>query len=245
MTHINIINDTYKYICIFIFEKMTQDKELILKVLKPSKYGMSIKKIAENLDWSRTTVTKYLNELKDDGRVFDSEIGQYKLWLYQIPNGMTLTGEGKILLRAYMSFLKNLNKLHPEIKDGKEIGKRIAKDLDIENEFPVNFKKLVKRPLNLTQIAKTLMEVLNNIYFITYEKYNFDPPILNKNPPFIILRIKDSKYINIPLHFDILIGLIEEKVKQFYNIDVDIQIHNMLLEENIIDIKINFKKFRQ
>ena len=133
-------------------------------------------------------------------------------------------------------------KLHPEIKDGKEIGKLISRELPFEKHIPVDLEGLMKTPLDLEEIAKTFMDGLNNIYFLTYEKYIFDPPIINRDPPIsIILRIKESRYVQIPLHFEILTGLVEEKINQLFKLKIDVSINAIFPEKSMIDIKISFK----
>ena len=183
---------------------MGKNSAKLIDVLKTSRYGLSINKIAEKIGWHRNTVTKHLNILEKEGRIFSREIGQYKLWLYQESENEGIGDQDQLLLKAYELFIKNLMKLHPEITDGKEIGRLISSELEFEKHIPVDFNGIAKLPLDLNLIAKTFMDGLNNIYFLTYEKYEFDPPVINTSPPFIILRIKESRYVQIPLHFEIL-----------------------------------------
>ena len=222
---------------------MSKDKEKILEVLRPSKYGMSVKKIAEQLGWSRTTVSKYLQKLKQNEEVFDRDIGQYKIWLYNRSKGAEDTSKENLLfLKAYQLFLKYLHEYHPELEDAKKIGASIGKDLDIENFISLDINDVIKKPLELSQIAQTFMDILNNIYLLNYEEYKFDPPIINYKPPFIILRIKESDYVEIPMHFELLCGIFEEKINQLLKLNLDISIHDVFKDEKMIDIKIQVKE---
>jgi biotin operon repressor len=218
---------------------MGKNKSMILDVLEPSRYGMSINNIAENLNWHRNTVSKYLSILKDEGKVIDRKIGQYKLWISGEADRIELSEETSILLNAYISLLRNLQVLHSGVIEGKELGKLISKDLDFEKLLPIDLKDI---KLDLNSIAIYIMDILNNIYFLTHETYNFDPPIVNQSPPFIILRIRESKYIETPLHFQIITGIFEEKINKLFHLNVDISIHEIFIEESIIDIKISLKQ---
>lgn len=224
---------------------MGKNSAKLIDVLKTSRYGLSINKIAEKTGWHRNTVSKYLNILEKEEKVFNREIGQYKLYLYQKGEDEDFSEEEKLLLKAYELFIKSLMKLYPETIDGKEIGKFISKELEFEKHIPINLGKVAKRPLNLDLIAKTFMDGLNNIYFLTYEKYNFDDPIILKNPPVIILRIIESQYVQIPLHFEILTGLLEEKINQLFKLNIDVSINKIHSEQNKIDIKISFKEDKE
>jgi len=218
---------------------MGKSKSVLLELLGPSRYGMSINKIAENLNWHRNTVSKYLNILKDEGKVADRKIGQYRLWISRDTEAEPLSEETSLLLNAYISLLRNLNVLHPDVIDGKELGKLISKDLEIEKILPIDLKDI---RLDLDSIATYVMDILNNIYFLTNETYNFDPPMINQKPPFIIIRIRDSKYVETPLHFQIITGIFEAKIKQLFNLNVDITVHEIFIEEKILDIKISLKQ---
>ncbi|MHA1147191.1 MAG: hypothetical protein ACTSR8_03000 [Promethearchaeota archaeon] len=220
---------------------MGKNSAKLIDLLKASQYGLSINKIAEKIGWHRNTVVKYLGILEKEGKVFNREIGQYKLWLYQERENGDRGEQDQLLLKAYELFIKNLMKLHPDITDGKEIGKLISRELEFEKYSPFDFNGIVKQPLDLNLIAKTFMDGLNNIYFLTYERYKFlEPPIINEDPPYIILRIINSRYVQIPLHFEILTGLVEEKFNHLFPIKIDISINKIYSEHNAIDIKISF-----
>lgn len=224
---------------------MGKNSAKLIDVLKASRYGLSINKIAEKTGWHRNTVSKYLSILENEEKVFSREIGQYKLYLYQKGEEEDVSEEEKLLLKAYELFIKSLIELYPETIDGKEIGKFISRELEFEKQIPINLWDIAKRPLNLELIAKTFMDGLNNIYFLTYEKYNFDDPIILKKPPVIILRIIESQYVQIPLHFEILTGLLEEKINQLFKLNIDVSINKIHSEQNKIDIKISFKEDKE
>ena len=218
---------------------MGKNKTVLMELLRPSRYGMSVNKIAENLNWHRNTVSKYLSILKKEGKVADRKLGQYKLWISRDTEAEQVSKETSLLLNAYISLLRNLNILHPDAIDGKELGKLISKDLEIEKLLPIDLKDV---KLDLDSIATYIMDILNNIYFLTNETYNFDPPMINQKPPFIIIRIRDSKYVETPLHFQIITGIFEAKIKQLFNLEVDITVHEIFIEEKILDIKISLKQ---
>lgn len=54
-------------------------KEKIIQVLKESPNGLSIKDISKKLNKNRITVTKYLFELKGEGKIRIREVGRVKL----------------------------------------------------------------------------------------------------------------------------------------------------------------------
>lgn len=217
---------------------MVKKKGKILELLNTAPYGMSVQNMAKKLGWHRNTVSKYLTELRSDGKVKERKVGQYKIWINKESQKKSKSPQNLLLLKAYRLLLKNLRKIYHDMQDGKELGRLIGKELNIENYISLNGKDYSKKNLDLSSLAEIFMDALNTIYLFTYEKYTFDPPLTNEKPPFIIIRIRDRKYIEIPLHYQLVAGLFEEKIAQLYRLNVDISLHEIFLDEGIIDIKI-------
>ena len=55
-------------------------EEKILKILKESKWGLTVSEIAEKAHMSRLTATKYLETLKAKGLIIEKKVGAYRLW---------------------------------------------------------------------------------------------------------------------------------------------------------------------
>ncbi len=222
----------------------------ILNLLEKSKFGISIKKISEETNFSRITVTKYLKKLEKEGLVSDRRVGQYKIWYISDlkkydQSYMSRAHHG--VIEYQKSFMKYLNIFHPEIKDGKEIGKAIAKEKPIVKDvIPVNG---IKKPFNiisdLNQFAGFIIDLIKIIY-LSKDPCSIDPPIINQDPPFIIIRIRDSNYMENKLHFEIFSGIIEQEtldfLKSYPNIfdklfNIEVNVLQFLPEENIVDLK--------
>lgn len=217
---------------------MVKKKGKILEILNTAPYGMSIQNVAKKLGWHRNTVSKYLAELRTDGKVKERKVGQYKIWINKESQKKSKTPQNLLLLNAYRLLLKNLHEIYPDIQNGKKLGRLVGKELDIENYISLNSAEYSEKYFDLPSLAQIFMDTLNTIYLFTYEKYSFDPPITNENPPFIIIRIRDKKYIDIPLHYQLIAGLFEEKIAQLFRLNVDIALHQIFKDEGIIDIKI-------
>ncbi|MHA2287730.1 MAG: hypothetical protein ACXABG_02975 [Promethearchaeota archaeon] len=112
-------------------------KKKILDFLQENPSGFTIKDIAEGIDSTRITVSKYLNLLEYENEVISKEIGVYKLY-FSAERKFILTS---VMRKIYASILSGIKgKLSEE--EYREIGHNVADDLyDYQLEqFPKSLK---------------------------------------------------------------------------------------------------------
>ncbi len=209
-------------------------RKAIQNLLKNSQIGLSITNIAEELGYSRNTVSKYLKILKEEGKVYDRELGQYSIWLHNDARLYYEKDKAKgqmFALETYKHFLQYLDNNHPELgKEGKQIGNYMGKNMDILNLISPELLEFDLRLTDLNNLAKFLMDLLDNTY-LSMDSYEWEThSIIDRDevPPMIILRLKDSQYFSTPINFSMLAGVLE------------IQINSLLKNEGSmirIDIK--------
>ncbi len=224
-----------------------QRKKEILNLLKNSQVGMSIKNIAEELEYSRNTVSKYLNILEEEEKVFDRELGQYKIYLHSDAKLYFDKQKAKgqqFALETYRYFLEYLTQEHPELnREGKNAGLYMGQRMNIESLISSELLAFQTEDLSLKNIAKKVMDLLDNTY-LSMDTYEFDPPYINEDPAFILLRMRDSQYINAPINFYMLAGVMEEKFNQFleeFNISISVDVHAIHKQKRVVDLKLQIK----
>lgn len=55
-------------------------KQIILEVIRKSTEGLTIQQISDSAEMSRITATKYIHELLGEGRIYEKNIGAYRLF---------------------------------------------------------------------------------------------------------------------------------------------------------------------
>ena len=205
------------------------DKE-IHKILKSEPVGATQQTLAEKLGVSRPTISKYLQILLDKGLVVEEQIGGIKFWTcVKDSNPQSVMVYKKLvnhllneLIREYQEYvIPNINY--------KEIGKNISESLekisffDSENIFKIVQKSNILLDFSIEKLAKVIHEILgffNNILDVA----EIESPTVLKNPPIIMIRVKDSSIMREPQLIDIIIGMFEFRAGQIlgknaYNVE--------------------------
>ncbi|MCP4760459.1 MAG: HTH domain-containing protein [archaeon] len=230
-------------------EKKSAILDETLDLIKINNFGISTKKIAEKLGYSRTTIRKYLKILETDGLIFDREMGQYKIWLHIDAKeyfGKERNPGQNLILQIYHLLLKSLKLCHPELipEMGKEMGKSIGLELDFENYIDFDLKNSLKDLNDLDKTAKFMENIMNNLY-LTGDSIHFDPHVSDLSNSSIILRIRNSDFIDIPLEFYFMAGIMEKKMSFYYEKlfkkTVMVDIIGIVPEINLVDMKISFE----
>ncbi|MCP4761571.1 MAG: helix-turn-helix domain-containing protein [archaeon] len=218
----------------------------ILEFLKKSDFGTSIKKISEELEYSRKTITKHLMNLKNEGEVFDREIGQYKVWIHKDVKEFheKKNSMNDILLELYFSVIKTLEKNHKSI-DGKMLGLQMTSEFAIEKfineETFENIQKKIKKILlntkknKLEQITAEFLEVFKSLY-LSNAKYDLDF-IVNTKPLKVQINLRHEDFLNSPFYYDLLCGFMEGIIN---NIIKQIMIEKKILKPEISKFIKNF-----
>jgi biotin operon repressor len=224
----------------------------ILKLLQDARYGLSISKMAQKLEASRTTITKYLKILEDEGKAFVQDIGQYKLWYQKekyLQNKTRREALSTFYEPFYLSLLQNIPKFIKNPENLKELGKVMAKDLNFSDMTDIMVSQQFKQTslLNLTKLpnvipplqfmAQKIMTIMNSI-LTTFDNYHWAAPVILEEQNILILRMENSEYLSLPAHFHIFSGIMEEEMSKYINVRV--QIHQIHPQNNIVDIKFQF-----
>lgn len=223
-----------------------------MEILLSSQYGESIKKIAEKLDISRTTAKKYLEILASEKKVISKDVGQYVLWFHaeNMQNQLDMKKFVQTYFKPiYGALLNNFKKINVDYNKIKELGKHVSNNLPIAdinqnpiiNELMEHFNISLLKTIDRNIIADSIMEIIDSVLG-PLDAFTWDPPIIIQDSlesPIIILRMKDSEYIDIPGHFYLMAGIIEEQIKKFFTATIDIQqIHE---ENKLVDFKFSLK----
>ncbi len=212
--------------------------DTILELLRQSRFGLNLKTITEKLECSRTTVTKYLNQLEQEGLIIDRQIGQYKVWIHRdaffAGNEMKLPANS-FLFSLFASMLRNMEEVGIKSKDVKELGKKIAKDFNFSEYLDNQYLQPTETLPDLAEIADRLMRVIDSICKI-YDAYEWQPPIVRPKKWEIILRLHGSALITLaPYHFYLISGFFEHEMNKYVGGHVDvIQIQE---KEKIVDFQ--------
>ena len=212
----------------------------ITEYLKNYPYGTSIKKIATSLNKSRTTIAKYLKELEDEGKVSPKEVGIYSLWVLTESQSSYQTNPFRILsLEVYKNLMRNLVTLYPTIlEQGNELGRMIAPNLNVEavlEQSEIRINELRNILKSEKQILKMAVEFLLSMNLIG-DTYTIEPTIIDSESHVAYLTLKKSQFLDAPLHFKIVCGILEKKLED-NGIKIKITIHEINRKDEFITLK--------
>lgn len=235
---------------------MNIKEEIVDYLIKKSGMGANIVKISENLGRDRKTISNYLMELKEEGTISSRKIGRIKIWYHL--GTERIDKSQKYFYQMYTLMLKYIDHIEstksPE--DFKKLGKLMARDLDFEEVANINLKDfftIPNNPFDILSISKQVMDGID-LYYGPSDDYEWVLPIPHYNDDmnnlYFILRMRDSAYIDLPMHFYIMAGGIEAIIEtifinniNFYSMidNFKVYIHRIYKKENAVDIKISAK----
>lgn len=192
-------------------------KNEILELLKNSHLGLSIRNISDQLNRSRTTITKYLKILEDEDVVSERQISQYKVWI--LKDNLNLDKRNSLIFAIVDSILRNLSNLDLKKDDIKNLGKMVANEMDfadfIDNSILKEFRDLIKigkfpKP---EKIANGILDIIDSVISL-YDNYEWDrPPIIHKDGS-ITIRMRNSELMSNQNHYYFISGFIEYAMEQ-------------------------------
>ncbi len=229
-------------------EKQAKYKPEILRLLKNKQHGMIATDIKEHLNHSlsRNTIQSYLEQLKDEKKVYLVKIGRYELWFHknQKDNRIDISQDlsNHPIFPFFSNFLDSLeNNLANELIDWKGIGYELGKTFKFEPYFPKLRYFVVDEPSKIFNLNREIYPIILRQIFIFFGDYNveIDPPIIQKEMNSIIFRIRGSKFYKNKIFFHLLCGIEEAEIGQIVPFPVKINVLQQIIEKKIIDI--NFK----
>ena len=218
-------------------------KDEILGVLIKSRFGMNVTKIAENLKISRTTVTKYLKSLEKEGLAIVQDVGQYKLWIHK-DIYIEEKNKGKqlqnFIIPIYQTILKNFKNVGVGTEDVKELGKRTAREfnfVEYSDSRVFDFAKDMQMSYDNfkpEELAQFFMNVIDSVGR-WFDNYVWKPPIIINGTRIIILRMENSNFIDAPMHFYLIAGVMEEELNNYFSGKVTV--NQIATVEKVVDFK--------
>jgi DNA-binding transcriptional ArsR family regulator len=188
-------------------------KEKILNFLQENPSGFTIKDIAEGIESTRITVSKYLNLLEYENKVVSQEIGVYKLYFSAERKFILLS----VMRKIYNSILTGIKgKFNKE--EYKEIGHIVAEsvyDYQVE-QFPKSLKiQMTSYRKFLSSFAKFYPYV--DLFYLKKLKVEGD---VNEEEEKAVYHFKNVELLEISedfeQHFYILAGVLERTLSKVF-----------------------------
>ncbi|TFG30481.1 MAG: HTH domain-containing protein [Promethearchaeota archaeon] len=183
----------------------------ILEYIKKKTDGVTITDIAEDTDFSRNTVSKYVSILGLKKKIFSRKVGAYKLYF----NAEEISFPKLFTIAYYKGLLSGLKRNFPDSEEiFKEIGRNCYEYIDF-SLGPMISKEL--KGLKVNRLIKIYYEVFGRFY----PSYEVAQPLidisvqnLDENNTRTILKFSNSEFLQTTddflLHAYIIAGLIEE-----------------------------------
>lgn len=218
---------------------------MITRVIEDSaNLGLTITDIANELDISRNTVYKYLHELENDDKIYDKQVGRYKLYYSkEVP----LLREYKVGITSFIKeLLANIKRTFPNQEAlFKSFGMNIADKIQIP--FTEEGRKLLKglKGREDDELLDTIEDYLPFFNFLQ-DSMKISNVELKKSEKRAIITFINSKMLekndNYLYYFYIMVGLMEKKLSDILEKEVRFDILNYELFDKKEDsyIKVSF-----
>jgi hypothetical protein len=211
-------------------------KDKILNFLQENPSGFTIKDIAEGIESTRITVSKYLNLLEYENKIICQEIGVYKLYFSAERKFILLS----VMRKIYNSILTGIKgKFNKE--EYKEIGHILAEEIYdyVIEQFPKSLKtQMTSYRKFLSSFAKFYPYV--DIFYLKELKVEAD---VNEEEEKAVYHFKNVELFEISedfdQHFYILAGALERTLsKAFPRRPTICNVLSMSLKKKTVDIEI-------
>ncbi|MHA1803633.1 MAG: HTH domain-containing protein [Promethearchaeota archaeon] len=189
-------------------------KNEILEFLENNPSGFTITDIAEEINSTRTTVSKYLSLLEQEKKVLSKEIGVYKLYFSAERRFMALN----LFQAYYKSLLMGIKDKFSDKQDFKEIGYQICDNLFdfFYNQFPKSIRDQIK---SFKDFLKFFGKVYPELDFIYSDNLTIQENVNLENEE-AIYQFKNIGILDFPLdleyHFYIISGMIERSLTKIF-----------------------------
>ncbi|MHA1681282.1 MAG: hypothetical protein ACTSUE_09750 [Promethearchaeota archaeon] len=232
----------------------TELKDRILELLGGETLGMTKSKLADNLGASRPTVSKYVDILHEEGRIKRMAVGEFKFWALakkRETRDSPLKMSFRIIIDLVLEYVCRYT--NHEV-NWKEFGQFIGKNLDLSKIVQTDFFfDLIYNESGddsvgggsgmlppsgevlLQRLSKIFLEMFKAIVTI-FDECIIDEPIIIHDPAIITLRLHDTAFNEYKKVFEIVAGLVEQKMRtDFYDMAVTIDF-NEPVKTDILDI---------
>jgi predicted transcriptional regulator len=207
----------------------------ILDHLLINQSGLTITDIANDLNTSRITASKYIEILKAEKKVVSKKIGAYKLY-YSAERSLI---PKKVMLAYYTGLLTSLKK---EIKDKskyKEFGKTIVDYIESIYLFSFPDNKEFRKGPDYTNYLKNVKKLIIYTDFIYEENPKIEMEPIENGAIFKISKIKlFEKSKDFAYHYYLASGVIERFISKHLEKDVECSVEEIDLKNNSVKLKI-------
>ena len=201
--------------------------------------GLTITDIAEGLETSRITASKYIRILEAEKKVVAKQIGAYKLY-YSAERSLI---PKKIMLAYYTGLLTSLKREIKNVEKYKEFGRTIADYIRFAYSFSFPENEALKNGPDYTQYFKNVKRLLTSIDFVYEEKPKIKMESLDNGVVFNISQIHlFEKSKDLAYHFYIASGVFEKLVSNDLGRAITCNVEKIDTENNFVSLKITFNE---
>jgi len=212
-------------------------KEIINHLLM-NQSGLTITDIANGLNTSRITASKYLGILKAEKKVVSKQIGAYKLY-YSAERSLI---PKKIMLAYYIGLLSSIKREIRDTEKYKEFGKIIADYIGFAYSFSFPENANLKKGPDYSKYFKNFSKLLTYIDFIYENKPKIKTEVIDKG---VIFNISDidlfDKSKELDFHYYIASGVIEKLVSKDLNKVIICNVEEIDTDKKSVRLKIIIK----
>lgn len=224
--------------------KITNSYELrIIDVLRQKSHGSTITEIANEMEASRNTVSKYVSRLEDMGRIESKKVGVYKLYYSY--------GDGIMSKNTFINFYKGLvYGLKIEFPDREDKIKEIGKYIADFYALPLINEKTFKDESPSIQTILLLLEEFNTYNDLFNENSSLSGiEVIEPNEKFSI-KLSNFTFLHdsseFIYHIYIVVGYLERLLTKKFGKQVkcnikDFHISDKNSSESYVEVILEFK----
>ena len=215
-------------------------KAEIVNHLKENPFGLTIKDIAEGIDTTRITVSKYISILELQEKVISRQIGVYKLYFSSERVLIPLN-----LVRSfYKGILTGLKGKLSNKKEFKELGYAIADVMKVEllEQFPKSLREKIRS-------FKEFLEFFGKLYpyldFVPDKNLIIEENI-SKDGSKALFYLKNLNLLTLSedfkYHFYILTGMMEKSLSRIFKREIICEVQSIDLNDKSVKISVESRK---
>lgn len=210
----------------------------ILNFIKNNPAGVTITDIADGINSSRNTVSKYIIYLETDGEVNYKKLGPYNLYFSversHIPKRM--------IMMHYDGLLNGIKKKLSSIQDYKELGHSVAENMYLPYGSKIPDEILPHKRGNKKRFLKYFGNVFPYIDFIYDSVVDIDIEI-NEEGSEVVYRLNNiefESYENIEVHFYIESGVIEKYLTKILKTEAQCNVDTIDKDNKFVELSVQF-----
>ena len=201
--------------------------------------GSTITDIANGLDTSRITVSKYIGILEAEKKVVSKQLGAYKLY-YSADRSLI---PKKIMLAYYSGLLSSLKREISDKGKYKEFGKNIAEFIEFAYSFSLPENADLRKGPDYSSFFKNVRKILNYIDFVYENRPKIKVEAIKNSAQFLITDIDlFEKSKDLDYHYYIASGVIEKLGSKFLEKEVECNVEDIDLDNKTVKLKIIIKE---